>query len=450
MRKKLIYFLSLSVTFILLFFLILLNLQYSPFDSNNVKDTISLLSSETFNGRLAGSTENAMVADFIENKFKENKLKPYITDSYKSDFDTICPVATNTTPYLKIMSNGNTEEELQYGVDFKEDMINFRGNTFTFSNKDKISSFYLSIEVTTSENKFLFFVPKGEDLSFRSSFMSDFPYDAVIMVTENTKNKILNSLNEGKEISVHIPFTSENKTISNVVGVIEGTDKEATPLVITAHFDHLGKDGAGNIYGGALDNASGTSFVLELQRSLSTLAKPKRDIVFVALNAEEFGLLGSKDFAEDNIFNIKESEVINFDMVGSANFPITFMQGVNFKDKDSELLKSLEDICKKNNAAYEIVYQDSSDHASFNKLGIDSVSFSHSDLSKIHTPYDTTTYINLKAIDSVYEIVNQKVMDSCYNKFTLFLYNKLLILVLSIILGILIGYPLLNKKTKKN
>lgn len=449
MRKKLVYLLSLSVTFILLFFLVLLNYSYSPFDSRNVKETIALLSSKTFNGRLAGTPENIMVADFIEDKFRENKLKPYGDDSYKKSFNTICPISTNTTPYLKIISNGKVEEELQYGVDFKEDMINFRENNFTFSNKDKILPLNLSIKVSTSENNFLFFVPNEEDFSFRSSFTSDFPYDAAIMVTENAKNKILSSLNEGKEISLHIPFKSETKTISNVVGVIEGTNKESAPLVITAHFDHLGKDGLGNIYGGALDNASGTSFFLELQRSLSTFAKPNRDIIFVALNAEEFGLLGSRQFAEDNIFNIKDSQVINFDMIGSPGLPISFMQGENFKDKDSELLDSLKEICEKHNYKYEVVYQDSSDHASFNKLGIDSVSFCHSDLSKIHTPYDTITYIDQNAIDSVYEVVNQKILDTCYSKLTLLPYNKLLILLLSIILGILVGYPILNKKQNK-
>ena len=448
MRKKLIYLLSLSITFILLFFVILLNYTYSPFDSKNVKDNIELLSSDTYNGRLAGSAENSMVADFIESEFKSNKLKPY-KDSYIDEFTTVCPISTNTSPYLNILSNGEVEEELQYGIDFKEDMINFRDNTFAFSNNDKISSFYYSIEVITDANKFLFFVPKGEDFSFRSSFMSDFPYDAIIMITENTKNKILNSLKEGKEISLHIPYTTENKTIRNVVGVIEGRDKSLSPLIITAHFDHLGKDSLGNKYGGALDNASGTSFILELQRSLSTLAKPERSIIFVALNAEEFGLLGSKHFAENNIFNIKDSEIMNFDMIGISNFPITFMQGVNFKDSNSELLKSLEDICKENNASYEIEYQDSSDHASFNKLGIDAVTFCHSDTSKIHTPYDTLEYIDLDAIDTVYEVVNKKIMNSCYSNFTLFLYNKVLIIILSIILGILIGFPLFkNRKTK--
>lgn len=448
MRKKLIYLLSLSLTFILLFFVILLNYTYSSFDSNNVRDTIELLSSDTYNGRLAGSIENSMLADFIEDEFKSNKLKPY-NNSFTDEFDTVCPISTNTSPYLNILSNGEVEEELQYGVDFKEDMINFRGNTFTFSSNDKVSSFYYSIEVITNTNKFLFFVPKGEDFSFRSSFMSDFPYDAIIMITENTKNKILTSLKEGKEISLHIPYTTENKTIENVIGMIEGKDETLPPLIITAHFDHLGKDALGNTYGGALDNASGTSFMLELQRSLSTLAKPERSIIFVALNAEEFGLLGSKHFAENNIFNIKDSEVINFDMVGSSNLPVTFMQGVKFKNSDSKLLKSLESICEKNNYSYEVEYQDSSDHASFNNLGIDALTFCHSDTSKIHTPYDTSAYISVDAIDTVYEIVNEKIMDSCYSNFTLFLYNKILIIILSIILVILVSLPFIKRRKNK-
>ena len=46
---------------------------------------------------------------------------------------------------------------------------------------------------------------------------------------------------------------------------------------------------------------------------------------------------------------------MNFDMVGVSSFPITFMQGVNFKDSKSELLNSLEEICKKNNASYEVL-----------------------------------------------------------------------------------------------
>ena len=119
MRKKLIYLLSLSITFILLFFLILLNYTYSPFDSKNVKDNIELLSSDTYNGRLAGSVENSMVANFIESEFKSNKLKPY-KDSYIDEFTTVCPISTNTSLYLNILSNGEVEEEFDLEVDEKE------------------------------------------------------------------------------------------------------------------------------------------------------------------------------------------------------------------------------------------------------------------------------------------------------------------------------------------
>ena len=100
------------------------------------------------------------------------------------------------------------------------------------------------------------------------------------MISQNTFNKVLNSLNEGKEISIHIPFEEEEKTISNVIGVIKGFNSSLPPFIVTAHYDHLGKDGLGVNYSGALDNASGTSFLLELSRSLSTYGKPKRDIIF--------------------------------------------------------------------------------------------------------------------------------------------------------------------------
>lgn len=447
-RKKILYYSSLLITIILLVTLLFLNSTYSEFDSSNVKNTISLLSSDTFRGRLAGTDENSLVSEFIKRQFKSNGLKPF-KESYNEDFDTICPINTNTSPFIKILNNGEIQEELQYGVDFKEDMLNFKNDSFLFSNKDKVNIYNYSIEVTQGSSKFLLYVPNKDDFSFRSSFMSNFPYDAIIMITSNTKNKLVDSLNSGNEISIHLPFTNEEKTITNIVGTIEGKTDSLPPLILTAHFDHLGQDGLGNNYLGALDNASGTAFILELQRSLSTFGKPNRDIIFVALNAEEFGLLGSKHFAENNYFDIKGAEVLNFDMIGSANFPITFMQGTKFKDENSDLLNSLESLCKKKDVEYEVVYQDSSDHASFNNLGIDAISFCHSDMSKIHTPNDTIDYIDKSSIETVYSIVDKKIKESCYSKFTLFIYNKNSIIALSIILGSLVGIPLLNRKVKK-
>lgn len=454
MKKKVLYFSLLSIISFSLLSTIYLNNTYSQFDSTNVRDNIYILSSDTLAGRLAGSNENSVAGEIIKNRFKSSGLGTLNNDeNYIQSFNTICPVSTNTSPYLKIESNGELEEELKYGVDFKEDMINFKNNTFSFSNSDKINSYLAYMEVTCNDGQFLIYVPKDNNFSFRSSFFSDFAKDAVIMVSSSAYEKISTSLNLGKQISIHIPFEEEEKTISNIVGVIEGSNSSLAPFIVTAHYDHLGQDALGTNYSGALDNASGTSFLLELSRSLATYGKPQRDIIFVALNAEEFGLLGSKAFAEANLFNIQDSKVINFDMIGSANYPISFMQGSKFKNTDSELLKSLTELCDSKSVSYEVLYEDSSDHASFNNLNIDAVSFCHSDKTRIHTPNDTIEYIDTDSIDVVYDIVESEIKGSCYSVFTRFVYSSKSLLWISIALILLIIWGLFDKSkiiTDKN
>ncbi len=89
----------------------------------------------------------------------------------------------------------------------------------------------------------------------------------------------------------------------NVVGILRGSDPKLANeyVVFTAHLDHLGKGAAvdgDTIYNGALDNASGVAIMLESARLLATSKiRPKRSIIFLAVTAEERGLLGSRHFA---------------------------------------------------------------------------------------------------------------------------------------------------------
>ena len=101
----------------------------------------------------------------------------------------------------------------------------------------------------------------------------------LVLITTETYNKMINYLRDGSVISVNIPYEVRETSLNNVVGFIEGKDTSLPPLVLTAHFDHLGVDGYNNLYGGALDNASGTSFLLELLRSYSTYPQPNRSII---------------------------------------------------------------------------------------------------------------------------------------------------------------------------
>ena len=448
MRKKLFYYVSLLTSIVLLSLSIFSNFTYSPFNADNVKESIAVLSSSTYGGRLAGSTENSLVGELIRMQFEKDNLVP-LNDNYKESFTVLSPYNNNSVPYLKITYDDGFEENLKYGVDFKEDMINFRNTNLTFSKDDKVNLFSNYIEATTPQGNCLFYLSPNDNFNFRSSFISTFPYDMMVLVNKDSYNKILDSLREGASISVNIPFSTEEKEISNIVGVIKGSSSNLPPLVLAAHYDHLGEDALKNLYGGALDNASGTSFLLELERSLATYGKPKRDIIFVALNAEEFGLLGSKDLAERNVDKLKGAEVINFGMIGSEGFPLTLMLGAASKDKDSELLKSIEKIAKKNNVETNVVYENSSDHASFNDLGIDALSFCHSDLSRIHTPNDKVEFISIDAINEAYSVIEDKVFDSTYSMTTKFFYGKTSIFIFSILFGFLVSAPFIGYVKKK-
>lgn len=99
--------------------------------------------------------------------------------------------------------------------------------------------------------------------------------------------------------------TGLRKTEStNVVGILPGSDPQLKNeyVVLTAHLDHLGRGAAVNgdsVYNGAHDNALGIGVMLEIARSLrASGARPKRSIVFLAVTAEEKGLLGSDFFAQ--------------------------------------------------------------------------------------------------------------------------------------------------------
>lgn len=99
--------------------------------------------------------------------------------------------------------------------------------------------------------------------------------------------------------------TGLRKTESaNVVGILPGSDPQLKNefVVITAHLDHLGRGAAVNgdsVYNGAHDNAVGIGVMLEIARSFrASSTKPKRSIAFVAVTAEEKGLLGSDFFAQ--------------------------------------------------------------------------------------------------------------------------------------------------------
>lgn len=124
-------------------------------------------------------------------------------------------------------------------------------------------------------------------------------------------------------VRAHLATENEVRRLesANVLGVLPGTDPDlkAEAVVVTAHFDHLGRGApkrGDDIYNGALDNASGVSTLLNLARACSALPKaPRRTLLFLAVTAEESGLLGSQYYAFNPTFP-KRQIVANFNIDG--------------------------------------------------------------------------------------------------------------------------------------
>jgi Zn-dependent M28 family amino/carboxypeptidase len=106
-------------------------------------------------------------------------------------------------------------------------------------------------------------------------------------------------------VSVRLAYRSQHRRIesSNVAALLPGSDPALADevVVVSAHLDHLG-DGAAvdgdSIYNGFYDNAMGSSLLVETARALATAhQRPRRSLLFLAVTAEERGLLGSQQFA---------------------------------------------------------------------------------------------------------------------------------------------------------
>ncbi|MBT8232306.1 MAG: M28 family peptidase, partial [Saprospiraceae bacterium] len=125
--------------------------------------------------------------------------------------------------------------------------------------------------------------------------------------------------------TVNMNLTKNIDVISgqNVMGFIEGTDLKDEIVVVSAHYDHLGKRGP-DVFNGADDNGSGTSTVLELAEALAKAKAegngPGRSVLCLLVTGEEKGLLGSEYYAENPVYPIENTVVnVNIDMVGRTD-----------------------------------------------------------------------------------------------------------------------------------
>lgn len=237
---------------------------------------------------------------------------------------------------------------------------------------------------------------------------------------KNSKGKSTKGFKIKTSVSGHMIKDAKNKETANVLGVIPGMDPilKDQHIIVTAHFDHLGKRGE-DIFNGADDNASGTSTVLELAQALSTAKSMgqglKRSVIFLLVSGEEKGLLGSKYYTDYPLIPLEQTMVnINIDMVGRVDKLHEDPNYIYVIGAD-RLSTTLHEVNEDVNTRYENLDMDytynaeddpnryyyRSDHYNFAKNNIPAVFFFNGTHDDYHRPSDTIEKINFEKMAKI-------------------------------------------------
>jgi hypothetical protein len=352
-------------------------LNYSThINAENIKQHLSILASDSFEGRETAMKGQKLAADYIENSFKMSGLKPGNGTSYQQYFDVMTtqtdgsiiykgkdyPFLSNFYFYAAFRDTSMQPDIVFLGQGKKTDFqsVDVKGKailisdaeigkyktigydwkarakiaeaagascvlviTPNFEDKMKILEYYLSFGSMR--------LPGGENPDYERKKMPKIPY---IFINEelglsllkdggvSTKNIHKTKIGHALGNPLHIKIMGGDKRLqtSNVIGVIPGTDLAHEYVIITAHYDHLGKKG-NLIFNGADDDGSGTSTLLTIAQAFAEAMKdgnaPRRTVVFMTVSGEEKGLLGSEYYVTNPIYPLQNTVVdLNVDMIG--------------------------------------------------------------------------------------------------------------------------------------
>lgn len=279
------------------------------------------------------------------------------------------------------------------------------------ANFDRLASRYRSL---STSGRLGFDQPtKQEPIFLVSAGQMAKMFDTPIEILKEASRNNPESIN-AKKVSYLVRKNKRMVSTENVLGYLEGTDKKDEVLVITAHYDHIAPNADGSINYGADDNGSGTVAIMEIAEAFAMAAKdgikPRRSVLFIALTAEEKGLLGSQYYVENPIFPLENTvNNLNIDMLGRIDYEYQNTENPNYLYAiGSDMLSShLKMILEYNNITYTGLTLDfrydapddpnrfyyRSDHYNFAKYNIPSIFFFSGLHDDYHTPADTVDKI---------------------------------------------------------
>lgn len=356
---------------------------------NSARAVVDTLTSEYFAGRGAVDNGEKKAANFIANHFKKQGLKS-VENSFFQEFNA--PI--NTFPKaLHVSFDG---QEIMPGKDFIVDAASgdAHGNFELYwqTNEHLLTKVELDKRVAEGffTNKIVVLAIKngGAENEVLQQLKENKIGAAGIVFIENELTQHLSPVAKNYPIlhvrggmladfskSIYIKIDQElisSYRSQNVIGYVEGTEFPDSFIVLSAHYDHLGKMGAQTYFPGANDNASGVALLLDLATHYSEKEPPVKSIIFIAFGAEESGLVGSKYFVNHPTIPLAQINfVFNMDLMGTGSEGGMIVNGRIYEEHFNKLIKInkegkyLPSIKKRGKAA-------NSDHYWFSENGVPS------------------------------------------------------------------------------
>lgn len=436
--------------------------------SEDLREHLSVLASDSLEGRETGERGQKMAADYIRKEFIQLGLQPPVKAGDSLSYYQSYPLKklTYRTSYLKKGDEikENTVDFLyyskaeSYGEEYidivflgEEDVDKLDGQDLsgkyvaivnggssswrtTVAKLEKLKSegVFLIIEDPTRYsfvlNRYSSYMTgtrmalemnnKGPKIFIGNPELAAWIYD---MPYDKLKKK---GLGHTAQIVANADMLVQDIKAENVLGFLEGSENPDEVLVITAHYDHIGISADGQINNGADDDASGTSTVMEVAEAFAKAAekgyRPKRSILFMTVSGEEKGLLGSEYYSEHPIFPLENTVVnLNIDMVGRVdekheeNPDYIYLIG---SDKLSQDLHKLSEKVNKtySNLELDYTYNDEndpnryyyrSDHYNFAKHNVPVIFYFNGTHEDYHQPTDTIEKINFDKMEKIARLV---------------------------------------------
>jgi hypothetical protein len=217
-------------------------------------------------------------------------------------------------------------------------------------------------------------------------------------------------------------------TAHNVAALLPGSDpaRAHEVVVLTAHMDHVGVNGDGEVFNGADDNASGTTTLMMAADVLAARDRaPSRSVLFLAVSGEEKGLLGSEWWVDHPTWPLEDVVAnVNMDMVGRNDPDSIGVTPSEEHDAYNTLVQramelgpsaGLDVSFKAGEGDYERmvdVYYSRSDHKNFSDAGIPVVFFFAGEHEDYHRVGDTYEKIDLGKVGRVVTLVTALVADT--------------------------------------